>query len=193
MPPVPFTPPPAAGTPPRDIFRNDRRDPFRTRFHAPGVAGFGGFGYGVGSYAADSATAESGAAAAAPPTATGLLRLSITPDDAQVFVDSYYVGTVADVEAGRALTLPAGPHRLELRASGYQSLAVDVRIGPYETLTYRAALERIPPAAPPARPAATSGAPMYLIPNCYLGNVPPRPSRLPTGCDISRVQVLGAR
>src|SRR6478736_5755936 len=50
-------PPPPAGTPPRDIFRNDRRDPFRTRFHAPGVAGFGGFGYGVGSYATDSATA----------------------------------------------------------------------------------------------------------------------------------------
>ncbi len=34
---------------------------------------------------------------------------------------------------------------------------------------------------------------MYLIPNCYLGNVPPRPSRLPSGCDITRVQVLGAR
>jgi PEGA domain len=192
-PPAPFTPPPAAGTPRIDIFRNGRRDPFGTRFHTPGVTGFGGYGLGaVGAYATDTTAADTGAVAAAP-AATGLLRLSVTPDEAQVFVDSYYVGTVADVEAGRALTLPAGPHRLEIRAPGYQSIAVDVRIAPYETLTYRAALERIPPAAPPTRPAATSGSPMYLIPNCYLGNVPPRPSRLPSGCDITRVQVLGAR
>jgi hypothetical protein len=34
---------------------------------------------------------------------------------------------------------------------------------------------------------------MYLIPNCYLGNVPPRANRLSPGCDIKQVQVLGAK
>jgi len=191
-PPVRFTPPLPAGTPQIDMFRNGRRDPYRTRFHSLGAAGFGG--YGLGGYSAveaDTTAVDAGAIAA--PAATGLLRLSVTPDEAQVFIDSYYVGTVADVEGGRALTLPAGPHRLEIRAQGYQSIAVDIRIAPYETLTYRAALDRILPAAPPSRPAASAGSQMYLIPNCYLGNVPPRPSRLPSGCDIKRVQVLGAR
>jgi hypothetical protein len=42
-------------------------------------------------------------------------------------------------------------------------------------------------AAPaPAGPATV----MYLIPNCYLGNLPPRQNRLPSGCDAKRVQVL---
>jgi len=193
-PPVRFTPPLPAGTPPVDMFRTLRRDPYRNRFVAPGLTGFGGYGisgYGIGAVDTTAMPADAGAAPAA--AATGLLRLSVTPSDAQVFIDSYYVGTVADIEPGRVLTLPAGPHRLEIRAPGYQTIAVDIRIAPYETLTYRAALDRVPPAAPPSRPASAAGSPMYLIPNCYLGNVPPRPSRLPSGCDIKRVQVVGAR
>src|SRR5437762_10055300 len=189
-PPVRFTPPLPAGTPPVDMFRTGRRNPYRTHCYAPGVAGIGG--YGVGGYdigAADTNAVPGDAGAAA----TGLLRLSVTPGDAQVFIDSYYVGTVADIEAGRVLTLPAGPHRLEIRASDYQTTVVDIRIAPYETVTYRAALDRVPPAAPPSRAAAAAGSPMYLIPNCYLDNVPPRPSRLPSGCNIKRVQMLGAR
>jgi hypothetical protein len=34
---------------------------------------------------------------------------------------------------------------------------------------------------------------MYVIPNCYIGNVPPRASRLPAGCDIKQVQILRAK
>jgi len=34
---------------------------------------------------------------------------------------------------------------------------------------------------------------MYMIPNCYLGNIPPRANRLPQGCDIKQVQVLGPK
>jgi hypothetical protein len=125
-----------------------------------------------------------------PAEATGLLRLSVTPDQAQVFVDSYYVGTVEDVNAQRVLELSAGPHRLEFRAPQYQTLTVDVRILPYETVTYRGALEfkRLPVPAPP--PAAGPPTVMYVIPKCYLGNLPPRQSRLPSGCDVKQVQVL---
>jgi hypothetical protein len=34
---------------------------------------------------------------------------------------------------------------------------------------------------------------MYVIPNCYLGNIPPRANRLPSGCDIKQVQVLAPK
>src|SRR5438105_423044 len=42
--PVRFTPPLAAGTPPVDMFRTGRRNPYRTHFYAPGVAGIRGRG-----------------------------------------------------------------------------------------------------------------------------------------------------
>jgi hypothetical protein len=124
----------------------------------------------------------------APAPSTGLLRIAVTPSSAQVFVDSYYVGTVDDVNVQRVLELDAGPHRLEFRAAQYQTLIVDVRILPLETVTYRGALEPTRAAAPP--PAAGPPTVMYVIPKCYLGNLPPRQSRLPSGCDVKQVQVL---
>jgi PEGA domain-containing protein len=179
--PVPFTPP--SIQPPRDVFRNGRRDPYGNRSRLPIAYGYGGYPY---TSEPDPTTAP---AATGPAVVAGGLRLSGTPGEAQVFVDGYFVGTLADIEAGRPLTVAAGPHRLEVRASGYQSIAIDVQITAYETLTYRAALDRLAPPAPRAS-ATVSSSPMYLIPNCYLGNVPPRPNRLPSGCDIKRVQVL---
>jgi hypothetical protein len=119
--------------------------------------------------------------------------LSVIPADAQVFVDSYFVGLASDVESQRAMTLDAGPHRIEIRAAGHETQTFDVRIPPRDTVTYRGVLEPRPTAAPPVTPSPTSSAPIYVIPNCYLGNVPPRPSRLPSGCDIRQVQVLGQR
>jgi hypothetical protein len=152
-----------------------------------GNLGIGGFvgGY-VGEPAAD--------AAAAPPEdepASGGLRLSVTPASGQVFIDGLYVGTVSDVEAQRVLMLDEGPHRLEIRAPQYESLGVDLRITPYEVVTYRGALDPIrrAPAAPPTAAQTT----MYVIPKCYAGNVPPRPGHLPAGCDIKHVQVLGRK
>jgi len=183
--PVPFTP----GQPSTDIFRNGRRDPFRNRSRYPILSGYGG-GY---LYGAEPDTTQTPPAPSAPPVATGGLRITGTPGDAQVFVDSYFVGTVADIEAGRPLTITAGPHRLEIRAAGYQTIVVDIQITAYETLTYHAALDRLPQQQALRTSAAAASGPMYLIPNCYLGNVPPRPSRLPSGCDIKRVQVLGAK
>ncbi len=140
-------------------------------------------------YAPDVGSAS--AAPVAPAPAAGLLRLTGTPDSAQVFVDGYYVSSLADVEAQRALTLPAGPHRIELKAADYTPTTFDVRIDPNETISYRASLEPARP-QPPVRTAAPASGPtkMYLIPNCYLGNVPPKAERLPRGCDAKRVQVI---
>jgi len=77
--------------------------------------------------------------------ATGNLRLDVQPMTAQVFVDGYYVGTVEDfVQTLAGLNLQSGPHHLEFRSPGYDTLAVDVQIQPSRTITYRATLTRIP-------------------------------------------------
>lgn len=198
----PLTPPVAGGlthpfpplTPNQAFFPPDAR--FRSRlffpFGSPFFGGFGGYGGFAGAPYGD--MGDPSLAARSRPmaqSATGLLRLSVTPASAQVFVDSYFVGTGADVEAQRVLTLDAGPHRIEFRAAGYESQTVDVRTMPYETATYSVALEPNRQPAPQRAAAPAASGPMYLIPNCYLGNVPPRPSRLPAGCDIKQVQVLG--
>jgi hypothetical protein len=183
----PFPPlmtPPAGGlTPP--VPQN--APPPRSRQRSP--YGSGGFYGPVLGYAETAPTSEERAPQA---RASGWLRLAVTPTNAQVFVDAYYVGTVDDVNAKRELQLEAGPHRLKLIAPQHETLAVDVQIAINETLTYRGALEPAPP-LPPAPRTAGASTPMYLIPNCYLGNVPPRANRLPSGCDIKHVQVLGAR
>ena len=83
----------------------------------------------------------------------------MTPASAQVFIDSYYVGTVEDIDAQRVLRLEAGPHRIEMRAPEYRTLTVDVRVLPLETVTYRGALEPVRPqaATTPAPAAAGNG------------------------------------
>ena len=179
-------PPPAGGLTPRV----GEGLPFRTppsRFFRSGSTAYAPFIFGYQESAEPVNERRSRSSVPAP--ATGLLRLSVTPDVAQVFVDSYYVGTVEDVNTQRVLELEAGPHRLEFRAPQYQTLTVDVRILPYETVTYRGALEFTRPANP-APPSAGPPTVMYVIPKCYLGNLPPRQSRLPSGCDVKQVQVL---
>jgi hypothetical protein len=181
----PLMPPPAGGLTPRV----GEGLPFRTRprFFGSGSTAYAPFIFGY----QESAEPVNGrrSRSPVPAPATGLLRLSVTPEVAQVFVDSYYVGTVEDVNTQRVLELEAGPHRLEFRAPQYQTLTVDVRILPYETVTYRGALEFTRPPNP-APPSAGPPTVMYVIPKCYLGNLPPRQSRLPSGCDVKQVQVL---
>jgi len=181
---------PSNGTvPPRDIFLNGRRNPYRTYPTPPLI--YGGYG-SYGSYATEPNT-TSASTMQPGPAVVGFLRVSGTPAEAQVFVDGYFVGTLGDIEAGRPLMIEAGPHRLELRAPGYQSTTVDIRLTPNDTLTYRATLERLQPPAAARNGASAAASTMYLIPNCYLGNVPPRANRLSKGCDIKQVQVLGAK
>jgi hypothetical protein len=173
----PFVPPDQLRSRP-DLFRARRSKQFVSPLFVPFVSG-----YGI-------ATEPAPPPSPPPAATTGTLRLSVTPTSAQVFVDSFYAGTVEEIEAQRGSTLPTGPHRIEIRAPDYEPLAINVQIRAFETTTYRGALELKRPAVP-VRPAST--APMYLIPNCYLGNVPPRPARLPSGCDITRVQVLAGQ
>ena len=78
---------------------------------------------------------------APPPSA---VHLRVEPRHARVFVDGYYVGTVDDFDGGRGLPLESGPQSIEIRADGYESLQLQVRILPDETITYEGDLTAAP-------------------------------------------------
>jgi hypothetical protein len=126
-----------------------------------------------------------------PSSPTGRLRFDLQPArGVQLFVDGEFVDMLDDV--GAELELEAGSRRIELRADGYDPLLFDARIVGGRTITYRGSLTsqssanvvNAPPPAP--EPARRERQTFYLIPGCYLGNIPPEQVRLPAGCDLSR-------
>ena len=131
--------------------------------------------------------------------ATGRLRLDIqTGVDPQIYVDGYYVGMLSDVSG--ELTLDAGAHTIELREDGYESLHVDVQISADGSMTYRGELKPVGradlrgsaadlPGPRPDVPPTT----IYVIPGCYVGNVPPKDAGLPAGCDEGRAVAFPSR
>ena len=49
-------------------------------------------------------------------------------------------------------------------------------------------VERTRPAEPTAPPYVPTGdRTLYVIPGCYVGNVPPKDVKLPANCDLSKV------
>ncbi|MEO5741400.1 MAG: hypothetical protein ABIS29_12475 [Vicinamibacterales bacterium] len=114
--------------------------------------------------------------------APGRLILHVQPAGAQVFADGYYVGVPEDFSAERGGgLLEAGPHRIDVNATGFEPLTLDLRVSAGQPVTIRAALKPLPP--PVAVPPTT----FYLIPGCYMGNIPPKDARLPATCDQSRI------
>jgi len=179
---VPFTP--IGAPPPVDLYRVDSRATRALRM--PRSLGLGYAIPTFGGYAIGPPSPEP------PYTPTpGVLRLAVTPTSAQVFVDGTYVGTVDDVIAQGGLALPPGMHHVEIRASGYQPLTFDVQIEPGGSVSYRGTLDPVRPPVVMRPPSAAAASRLYVIPNCYLGNIPPRADRLPSGCDIKRVRVVG--
>jgi hypothetical protein len=74
---------------------------------------------------------------------SGAVRLKVTPAEASVYVDGFYVGLVDDFDgAFQRLRLDRGPHRIEIREQQYQPLAVDVMIQEDLTITYRGELAK---------------------------------------------------
>ena len=122
-----------------------------------------------------------------PTPRTGRLRLALQRGvAAQIYIDGFYVGMVDD-DSGE-LTLDAGPHHVELRADGYESLEVDVQVPADRPITFRGTLK--PAAAAPTPAPQVARAPdvpppstIYAIPGCYVGNVLPGKVHLPPGCD----------
>lgn len=102
-----------------------------------GSYGYGsGFGYGYGSY---------GPYPGPTYQIYGGLRLKVKPREAEVYVDGYFAGVVDDFDgAFQQLNLDVGPHRIELRATGYEPISFEIRTQPDEKITYKAELKRIP-------------------------------------------------
>jgi PEGA domain-containing protein len=121
--------------------------------------------------------------------ATGTLHLVLSSGaNPQIFIDGYYAGLFS--EAAGELTLDAGAHTIELREEGYQSVRIPVNIQPNEVIMYNVGLlpivtARSADAGQTAEPALPTPAPttIYVVPGCYIGNVPPREVALPAGCD----------
>jgi len=171
-----------------------RRSPFAAR---PGMytqlLPFGSYAYGYG-YGYDvpgdapESTYEKLYRTREPVITEGMLFLDVTPSTAQVFIDSAYVGNVADVQT-RGLTLGGGRHWVDLEAPNYDRKTVEVTVTPGEPLRYRydmtAERRAQAVAAPPPLPQT-----MYTIAGCYAGNRPPLAANLPNGCDIRKVRVI---
>jgi hypothetical protein len=96
--------------------------------------GYGGYGYdSYGGYGTSQRYGE-----------TGSLRLKVKPSNAQVYVDGYYVGVIDSYDgAFQKLGIEAGPHRVELRAEGYETVQFEVIVVPGETITYKGEMKRI--------------------------------------------------
>jgi hypothetical protein len=70
----------------------------------------------------------------------GTLRFDVLPPNAQVYVDGFFAGAADALNDRGGLIASAGWHRLELRARGYQTAAVNVTIEPGRTAAFPLAL-----------------------------------------------------
>jgi hypothetical protein len=118
----------------------------------------------------------------------GRLVLGTIPDLAQVYIDGFYVGLAEEFGLrGRALDLPVGPHHVELRAPGYETLTFSVMIEPDGILRYPGDMRLLSSAPPRTLPQPATQKSFYVIPNCYAGDKPPT-GALPRGCDLKKLQ-----
>lgn len=126
-----------------------------------GPTTWGPYGYGYGRFTYGAAPFAFGAGVpgwygAAPypygygygyaPRISGGVRLDLPQLDAEVYVDGYYAGIVDDFDgAFQQVNLEPGPHRIEVRANGYEPVSFEVNSQPGRTITYRAALRPMQP------------------------------------------------
>jgi hypothetical protein len=89
---------------------------------------------------------------------SGSLRLQVTPRDAEVFVDGYFVGTVDDYDGVfQRLHLEPGEHDLELYMPGYRSVREQIFLQPGKTSRLRLTMEPLGPGEPaPVRPSGSA-------------------------------------
>ena len=110
-------------------------DPFGYSYYSPYDSGYGysHYGYGRSRYEGYGQTGP-----------VGQLRLKVKPAEGQVYVDGYYVGEVDSFDGVmQRLSIEAGAHRVEIRATGYETVSFDVMVAPGETVTYKGEMKRI--------------------------------------------------
>ncbi len=90
---------------------------------------------------------EEGAALPAPPdldAPPGQVKLAVTPNSGEVYVDGFYAGVVDDFDGSQHLQLPPGRHHLSIKLAGYEAIEVDVLIESGRSITYRAEMKKQP-------------------------------------------------
>lgn len=93
--------------------------------------GYAPYGYGVSGYRGQP---------------YGGVRIDLPQRDAEVWADGYFVGTVDDFDGVlQQANLEAGPHRIEVRDQGFETIAFDVNVEPGRTITYRASMRPLQP------------------------------------------------
>ena len=74
----------------------------------------------------------------------GSLKLKVEPRHAKVYVDGYYVGSVDDFDgAFQKLRLTGGRHTVEIRAEGFETITLDVRITSEKTVTFTEKMKKL--------------------------------------------------
>jgi hypothetical protein len=119
------------------------------------------------------------------------VRLDVTPQDAEVFIDGYYAGIVDDFDgAFQRLRVPPGPHEITIYRDGYQTITEKVYLRPDATFKLRRTMDRLAagqtteprpvPAAPPPS-AAQPWPPQMPPPQGRVGQriPPPGNQRMP--------------
>jgi hypothetical protein len=98
---------------------------------------------------------------------TGSARLQVTPRNAEVFLDGYFVGTVDDFDGYlQRLHAPAGEHELTVHLEGYKSYREKVLLRPGATLKITHVLQPLGPGeASEPRPAPDPNARVQSDPN----------------------------
>jgi hypothetical protein len=79
----------------------------------------------------------------APVGNAGGVSFEISPNDAEVWIDGTFRGTVDEFgPQTEPLRLAAGRHRIELRATGMQPMAFDATVTPGQVIPYRGTLQQ---------------------------------------------------
>jgi hypothetical protein len=111
--------------------------------------GYGGLGYGYpGAGVGDPYAYDDQYRRGAPPSEasheTGSIRLKVSPETAQVYIDGTLAGTASEFDGlvGHHLVLEVGSHQLELRADGHETFHDTIVVEANKTITERASLKK---------------------------------------------------
>jgi len=105
-----------------------------------GAMGYSGYYGGYDPYYAGGGGSTGGSTSSSSQVypGSGSIRLKIKPRNAEVFIDGLSVGVIDSFDGTfQRLDVQAGPHKIELRAEGYQTEAFDVIVTAGETVTYK--------------------------------------------------------
>lgn len=122
------------------------------------------------------------APAARYPTVTALVKITVNPSRAAVFLDGEFVGHVGEFEGlGRGLLVAPGAHRIRVALPGYQTFETEINPVPKQKVEVKTDL--LPEAGPQKDTMLNPAAPkdQTHVPRHDEKEVPPPPEPVPQG------------